>query len=211
MNPKLLVVSDDEVLSTRLAELLAEAGYAPDVAKAGGPGYDLMIIDRALTGSLEMLLELRRQAVTARALVLSPIGDDKDQEAAKAAGADDYLTTPFLPGNLLRKVRGLLRRHIDNAETIPFGRAELDVRRYEVVLPKGKRIALSVREFDLLRTLVARPTVIYPKAELRTKVFGTEASESTVDTYVYYLRKKLGHSVVRSVYRLGYKAGTISA
>jgi two-component system, OmpR family, response regulator QseB len=211
VNPKLLVVSDDEVLSTRLAELLAEAGYAPDVARAGAPGYDLMIIDRELTGSLEMLLELRRQAVTARALVLSPIGDDKDQAAAKAAGADDYLTTPFLPGNLLRKVRGLLRRHIDNAETIPFGRAELDVRRYEVVLPKGKRIALSVREFDLLRTLVARPTVIYPKAELRTKVFGTEASESTVDTYVYYLRKKLGHGVVRSVYRLGYKAGSISA
>ncbi|TCO62598.1 response regulator transcription factor [Actinocrispum wychmicini] len=210
MIPKLLVVSADEVLITRLGELLAEAGYEHDVAGAGTPGYDLMIIDRELAGSLEMLTELRRHAVTARALVLSPIGDDRDQQAAKSAGADDYLTTPFLPSALLRKIRGLLRRHIDNAETIPFGRAELDVRRYEVVLPKGKRIALSVREFDLLRTLVARPTVIYPKAELRTKVFGTEASESTVDTYVYYLRKKLGHGVVRSVYRLGYKAGTIS-
>jgi two-component system response regulator QseB len=127
-----------------------------------------------------------------------------------AAGADDYLPTPFLPGRLLAKVRGLLRRHIDNAESIPFGRAQLDVRRYEVVLPRGKRVSLSVREFDLLRTLVARPTVIYPKAELRTRVFGTEASESTVDTYVYYLRKKLGPGVIRSVYRLGYKAGSIA-
>jgi two-component system, OmpR family, response regulator QseB len=211
VNAKLLVVSADDVLTARVGELLAEAGYEYAVAGTGEPGYDLMIIDRNLTGSLEMLTSLRRQAVTARALVLSTIGDSKDQEAAMAAGADDYLTTPFLPANLLRKVRGLLRRHIDNAETIPFGRAELDVRKYEVVLPKGKRVALSVREFDLLRTLVARPTVIYPKAELRTRVFGNDASESTVDTYVYYLRKKLGQGVVRSVYRLGYKAGSISA
>ncbi|MEV4312787.1 response regulator transcription factor [Actinocrispum sp. NPDC049592] len=210
MTPKILVVSDDEVLISRLGELLAEAGYEHDVAAAGEPGYDLMIVDRDLDGSLDMLLTLRRQAVTARALVLSSIGDEKDQEAALASGADGYLTKPFLPTTLIRKVRGLLRRHIDNAETIPFGQAQLDVRRYEVVLPKGKRISLSVREFDLLRTLVARPTVIYPKAELRTRVFGTEASESTVDTYVYYLRRKLGHGVVRSVYRLGYKAGAIS-
>ncbi len=210
MTPKILIVSDDEVLTSRLGELLTEAGYEHDVAAAGEPGYDLMIVDRDLDGSLDMLLTLRRQAVTARALVLSSIGDEKDQEAALASGADGYLTKPFLPNTLIRKVRGLLRRHIDNAETIPFGQAQLDVRRYEVVLPKGKRVSLSVREFDLLRTLVARPTVIYPKAELRTRVFGTEASESTVDTYVYYLRRKLGHGVVRSVYRLGYKAGAIS-
>jgi two-component system response regulator QseB len=210
VNPKLLVVSNDEVLISRLGELLTEAGYEHDVSGTGEPGYELMIIDRGSAGSLEMLAGLRRKAVTARALVLSTIGDEKDQQAAKVAGADDYLTTPFLPSNLLRKIRALLRRHIDNAETIQFGRAQLDVRRYEVVLPRGKRIALSVREFDLLRTLVARPTVIYPKAELRTRVFGNKASESTVDTYVYYLRKKLGPTVVRSVYRLGYKAGTIS-
>ena len=211
MTPKLLVVSVDEVFRARLGELLTEAGYEHDAAEAGRAGYDLMIIDRGLTDSLDMLAELRRKAVTARAVVLSSIGDTEDRTAALEAGADDYVTTPILPANLLRKVRALLRRHIDNAETIPFGLAELDVRRYEVVLPKGKRIPLSVREFDLLRTLVARPRVIYPKAELRTKVFGTAASESTVDTYVYYLRKKLGAGVVRSVYRLGYKAGSISS
>jgi two-component system response regulator QseB len=214
VNPKLLVVSDDEVLTSRLSELLAANEYEHDVADSGEPAraerYDLMIVDRDLDDALEMLAGLRRQAVTARALVLSSIGDDKDQAAAMAAGADGYLPKPFLPANLLRKIRGLLRRHVDDAETIQFGRALLDIRRYEVVLPKGKRISLSVREFDLLRTLAARPTVIYPKAELRSRVFGNAASESTVDTYVYYLRKKLGAGVVRSVYRLGYKAGSIS-
>jgi two-component system, OmpR family, response regulator QseB len=212
VNPKLLVVSDDEVLISRLGELLSGNGYEYDVSGTGETAgdYDLMIIDGDLDGSLEMLAGLRRRAVTARALILSSIGDDKDQAAAMAAGADGYLPKPFLPANLLRKVRNLLRRHVDDAEVIQFGRAQLDIRRYEVVLPRGKRISLSVREFDLLRTLAARPTVIYPKAELRTRVFGNKASESTVDTYVYYLRKKLGAGVVRSVYRLGYKAGTIS-
>jgi two-component system response regulator QseB len=211
--PRLLIVADDELLIARLGELLAEAGYALDtdagMQKALSTHYEVMIIDRS-PESLELLAAMRRKAVTARALVLSAIGSSQDQDAAMAAGADDYLTKPFLPSKLLAKVRGLLRRHIDNAETIPFGPAQLDVRRYEVVLPRGKRIALSVREFDLLRTLVARPTVIYPKSELRTRVFGTDASESTVDTYVYYLRRKLGPGVVRSVYRLGYKAGAIT-
>jgi two-component system, OmpR family, response regulator len=211
--PRLLVVADDELLITRLGELLTEAGYPFDVdasmEQARTTQYEIMIVDRT-PDSLELLAAMRRKAVTARALVLSTIGDTQDQQAAAEAGADDYLTKPFLPSKLLTKIRGLLRRHIDNAETIPFGTAQLDVRRYEVVLPRGKRISLSIREFDLLRTLVARPTVIYPKAELRTRVFGTGASESTVDTYVYYLRRKLGQGVVRSVYRLGYKAGAIT-
>jgi two-component system, OmpR family, response regulator QseB len=210
---RLLVVAHDELLIVRLGELLVEAGYEHDVgasmSKALTQHYDVLIMDRGSDG-FEPLATSRRQAMTSRVLVLSSIGDRDDQTAAMAAGADDYLPKPFLPGMLLGKVRGLLRRHIDNAETIQFGPAELDVRRYEVVLPRGKRVSLSVREFDLLRTLAARPTVIYPKAELRTRVFGTGASESTVDTYVYYLRKKLGPAVVRSVYRLGYKAGTIA-
>ena len=211
--PRLLIVADDELLIARLGELLAEAGYAFDTDREMGKAltthYEVMIIDQS-PESLDLLAAMRRKAVTARALVLSSIGSTQDQEAAMTAGADDYLIKPFLPGKLLAKIRGLLRRHIDNAETIPFGPAQLDVRRYEVVLPRGNRIALSVREFDLLRTLVSRPTVIYPKSELRTRVFGTDASESTVDTYVYYLRRKLGQGVVRSVYRLGYKAGAIT-
>jgi two-component system response regulator QseB len=210
--PRLLVVAYDELLISRLGELLAGAGYEHDSSTTGEPAltrhYDVMIVE-GTRGNLAMLAELRRQALTTRALVLSSIGDEKDQAAAETAGADSYLTMPFLPANLLSKIRALLRRHLDDAETIQFGRAQLDVRKYEVVMPKGVRVALSVREFDLLRTLATRPTVIYPKAELRTRVFGNEASESTVDTYVYYLRKKLGPEVVRSVYRLGYKAGTI--
>ncbi|MET0133167.1 MAG: response regulator transcription factor [Kibdelosporangium sp.] len=210
--PRLLVVADDELLISGLGAVLTGAEYDHDVdatmQKALAEHYDVMIVDQ---NHLELLSTMRRKAVTARALVLSSIGDTHDQLAAMAAGADDYLPKPFLPSSLLGKVRSLLRRHVDNAETIKFGDAELDVRRYEVVLPRGKRIALSGREFDLLRTLVSRPTVIYPKTELRNRVFGTEASESTVDTYVYYLRKKLGPAVVRSVYRLGYKAGTIAS
>ncbi|WP_260478632.1 response regulator transcription factor [Kibdelosporangium aridum] len=211
--PRLLIVADDEELIARLGELLDGAGYSHDVdptmTRALDSYYDVVIVDRT-TENLETLAAMRRKAMTARVLVLSAIGSDKDQADAMTAGADDYLPKPFLPTRLLGKIRGLLRRHIDNAETIPFGPAQLDVRRYEVVLPRGKRVSLSVREFDLLRTLVARPTVIYPKAELRTRVFGTGASESTVDTYVYYLRRKLGQGVVRSVYRLGYKAGAIT-
>ena len=68
---------------------------------------------------------------------------------------------------------------------------------------------LSGREFELLRTLAQRPKAIHPRASLRTHVFADSTGESIVDTYVYYLRRKLGRDVVRTVHGLGYQIGVV--
>ena len=217
--PRVLLVEDDRELAGMLAELLADSGYETDAAHDGQRGlhlgltgqYDVMIIDRRLPvlDGLELLRRLRARAVTTRVLVLSALGEVADRVAGLDAGADDYLVKPFEAEELLARLRALGRRDLEGAESLPLGAAALDLLRHEVVLPRGERITLSGREFELLRTLAQRPKAIHPRAALRTRVFADSTGESIVDTYVYYLRRKLGRDVVRTVHGLGYQIGAV--
>ena len=217
--PRVLLVEDDRELAGMLAELLADEGYETDAAHDGQRGlhlgltgrYDVMIIDRRLPvlDGLELLARLRAQAVTTRVLVLSALGELADRVGGLDAGADDYLVKPFEAEELLARLRALGRRDLEGAECLPVGAAALDLRRHEVVLPRGERITLSGREFELLRTLAQRPKAIHPRASLRGAVFADSTGESIVDTYVYYLRRKLGRDVVRTVHGLGYQLGAV--
>ncbi|WP_410591259.1 response regulator transcription factor [Amycolatopsis sp. lyj-23] len=215
----MLLVEDDRELAGMLAELLADEGYETEVAHDGQRGlhlgltgsYDVMVIDRRVPvlDGLELLRRLRARAVTTRVLVLSALGEVADRVAGLDAGADDYLVKPFEAEELLARLRALARRDFEGAECLPLGTAALDLRRHEVVLPRGERITLSGREFELLRTLAQRPKAIHPRAALRTHVFADSTGESIVDTYVYYLRRKLGRDVVRTVHGLGYQIGAV--
>jgi len=214
-----LLVEDDRELAGMLAELLADEGYETEAAHDGQRGlhlgltghYDVMVIDRRLPvlDGLELLRRLRARAVTTRVLVLSALGELADRVGGLDAGADDYLVKPFEAEELLARLRALGRRDLEGAECLPLGTAALDLRRHEVVLPRGERITLSGREFELLRTLAQRPKAIHPRAALRTRVFADSTGESIVDTYVYYLRRKLGRDVVRTVHGLGYQLGAV--
>jgi two-component system response regulator QseB len=216
---RVLLVEDDRELAGMLAELLADEGYETDAAHDGQRGlhlgltgrYDVMIIDRRLPvlDGLELLARLRARGVTTRVLVLSALGELADRVCGLDAGADDYLVKPFEAEELLARLRALGRRDLEGAESLPVGAAALDLQRHEVVLPRGERITLSGREFELLRTLAQRPKAIHPRASLRTNVFADSTGESIVDTYVYYLRRKLGRDVVRTVHGLGYQIGAV--
>lgn len=217
--PRVLLVEDDRELAGMLAELLADEGYETEAAHDGQRGlhlgltgrYDVMIIDRRLPvlDGLELIARLRARAVTTRVLVLSALGELADRVGGLDAGADDYLVKPFEAEELLARLRALGRRDLEGAESLPLGAAALDLRRHEVVLPRGERITLSGREFELLRTLAQRPKAIHPRASLVTHVFADSTGESIVDTYVYYLRRKLGRDVVRTVHGLGYQIGVV--
>ncbi len=217
--PRVLLVEDDRELAGMLRELLADEGYETEAAHDGQRGlhlgltghYDVMVIDRRLPvlDGLELLRRLRARAVTTRVLVLSALGEVADRVAGLDAGADDYLVKPFEAEELLARLRALGRRDLEGAECLPLGTAALDLQRHEVVLPRGERITLSGREFELLRTLAQRPKAIHPRAALRTRVFADSTGESIVDTYVYYLRRKLGRDVVRTVHGLGYQIGVV--
>ena len=216
---RVLLVEDDRELAGMLGELLGDEGYETESAHDGQRGlhlgltgrYDVMIIDRRLPvlDGLELLARLRARAVTTRVLMLSALGELADRVSGLDAGADDYLVKPFEAEELLARLRALSRRDLEGAECLPVGAAALDLQRHEVVLPRGERITLSGREFELLRTLAQRPKAIHPRAALRTRVFADSTGESIVDTYVYYLRRKLGRDVVRTVHGLGYQIGVV--
>ena len=170
-----------------------------------------MVIDRRLPGldGLDLVLRLRSQAVPARALILTALGTVGDRIAGLDAGADDYLVKPFDLDELSARIRALCRRTADATEALRIGAGLLDLSLRDVVLPEGVRVALSAREFELLRVLAARPNNVHSRAELRRRVFDEAAAASIVDTYVYYLRRKLGRAVVRTVHGMGYRLGML--
>ena len=214
---RLLVVEDDAELSAMLADLFELEGYAVDVAHDGQRGlhlglsrdYRVMIIDRRLPvlDGLDLVTRLRHRAVAARMLVLTALGGRAELVRGLDVGADDYLAKPFDLDELLARVRALSRRFADEAAVLPLGVGLLDVGLRDVALPDGRRVALSPREFHLLFALASRPRAVHSREQLRERVFADAEAESIVDTYVYYLRRKLGRQVVRTVRGFGYQIG----
>jgi two-component system response regulator QseB len=216
---RLLLVEDDGELVQVLADALSAEGYAVDVARDGQRGlhlgltrqYDVVVIDRRLPAldGLDLLVRLRAKAVQARALLLTALGTVHDRVQGLDAGADDYLVKPFDLDELSARLRALCRRTRDATEVLRVGAAHLDLGLHDVVLPDGRRVALSAREFELLRVLATWPNAVHSRSELRRRVFHEAPAPSIVDTYVYYLRRKLGRAVVRTVRGVGYRLGAI--
>ncbi|MFY1635031.1 response regulator transcription factor [Solwaraspora sp. WMMB335] len=216
---RLLLIEDDADLATMLAETLADEGYEVDAARDGQRGlhlgltrsYDVMVIDRVLPAidGLHVLARLRSRAVATRALMLTALGAVGDRVAGLDAGADDYLVKPFELDELTARLRALCRRSLDAAEAVPVGGGWLDLGLRDVVLPDGVRVALSLREFELLRVIATQPTMVHSRAGLRRQVFDDATATSIVDTYVYYLRRKLGRTVIRTVHGIGYRLGAL--
>ena len=214
---RLLVVEDDAELAAMLADLFDHEGYEVDVAHDGQRGlhlglsrdYRVMIIDRRLPvlDGLDLVARLRYRAVAARMLVLTALGGRAELVRGLDMGADDYLAKPFELDELLARVRALSRRFADEAAVLPLGVGVLDVELRDVALPDGRRVALSPREFHLLFALASRPRAVHSREQLRERVFPEAEMESIVDTYVYYLRRKLGRQVVKTVRGFGYQIG----
>ena len=217
--PRLLIVEDDVELATLLAALIREAGYVVDVAHDGQRGlhlgltstYRVIILDRRLPGidGLDLLARLRRRGVAARVLILTALGAHTERVRGLDAGADDYLSKPFDVDELLARVRALDRRSDDQSTRLSLGGGFLDRELRDVALPDGSRVQLSPREFELLHTLASRPKAIHSRTQLRARVFPDTEAESVVDTYVYYLRRKLGRQIVLTVHGLGYRIGPL--
>lgn len=214
-----LVVEDDPEVGPMLMTVLSDEGYQVELAPDGQRGlhlglvrrYDAMIIDRGLPAidGLDLLRRLRQKGVTAGVLFLTAYGTVSDRVAGLDAGAEDYLVKPFDLDELLARVRALLRRHRDTAGLLPLGTGRLDVNRRVASLRDGREVALSGREFELLHLLALRPRTVHARTELRTQVFDDAPAESIVDTYVYYLRRKLGRDAIRTVRGIGYQAGEL--
>ncbi|MBZ6138216.1 response regulator transcription factor [Streptomyces olivaceus] len=219
-NPwRLLLVEDDPELVTMLSEVLRDEGYEVEVANDGQRGlhlgltrqYDVLVVDRRLPAldGLDVLARLRSRAVRTPVMLLTAMGTVHDRVDGLDAGADDYLVKPFELDELSARLRALCRRALDRADVLRIGSGQLHVGPREVELADGERIALAAREFALLWVLASRPGTVYSRAELRRAVFQEAPASSIVDTYVYYLRRKLGRQAVHTVRGLGYRLGAL--
>jgi two-component system response regulator QseB len=213
-----LVVEDDAELSLLLERLLTSEGYAVTVAGDGQralhlaltSSFDLLVVDRGLPAieGLDLVAKLRGRGLSTPVLVLSARGTTQDRVEGLDAGAEDYLAKPFDIAELLARVRALLRRHQDDAPSlaVPGGRLLWDERVVET--DGGTRVELSEREARLLRLLASRPRQVFSRQDLLARVFDDAESDGVVDTYVHYLRRKLGRSVVGTVHGAGYRLGS---
>jgi two-component system response regulator QseB len=214
----LLIVEDDRALSVMLAELFTEEGYLVDVAHDGQQGlhrgltgrYDAVIVDRGLPvmDGADLVAVLRSRGVSTPALVLTARGSVADRVEGLDAGAQDYLLKPFEIPELLARVRALLRRP-DGRSTLRVGGLCLDrlTRRVTGSAVGGDGVELSEREAALLGVLMSAPRQVFTRGQLLERVFNGVDSSGAVDTYVHYLRRKLGRDVVRTVHGTGYRLG----
>lgn len=217
--PRILLVEDDPQLLGMLETLLVEEGYAVETATDGQRGlhlaltrpYEVLLLDRGLPAvdGLDLLTRLRARGVATPTLILSALGNPADRVAGLDAGAEDYLAKPFDLDELLARLRALRRRHSDAARSLPMpgGRLDLDARL--AVPADGEPVRLSERECDLLAILAARPRQVFTRAQLLSLVFGSAEGDSIVDTYVHYLRRKLGKQVIDTVRGIGYQLGRL--
>ncbi|MFI1991033.1 response regulator transcription factor [Actinoplanes sp. NPDC020271] len=214
---RLLVVEDDREVGPLLVRLFRGAGYETDLAVDGQAGlhraltrrYDALILDRGLPAieGLDLLARLRRSGVTVPALVLTALGTVSDRVAGLDGGAEDYLVKPFEVDELLARVRVMLRRRSASSELLAVGREQFDLVTRTVTGPDGTVVALSGRESDLLRLLARHPARAFSREEIIAEVFPDASSVTLADTYVHYLRRKLGTGVVSTVRGVGYRLG----
>lgn len=221
--PRLLLVEDDAGLAALLGTLLAEEGYQVESASDGQRGlhlgltrsYDVLLLDRRLpvVDGVELVGKLRGRGVTTPVLILSALAHPADRVHGLDAGAEDYLGKPFDVAELLARLRALRRRHLDEARCLPIGAGRLDMDSRQVHLSgardNAEAVVLSDRECTLLATLAGRPSRVYSRQDLLAIVFPDAESEIIVDTYVHYLRRKLGRGVVATVRGRGYRLGRL--
>lgn len=215
--PTLLIVEDDRALGAMLSELFTEEGYAVDLAADGQQGlhlgltgrYDAAVIDRGLPvmDGADLVAILRSRGVITPILLLTARGSVADRVDGLDAGAQDYLVKPFEVPELLARMRALLRRP-DGDSRIQVNGLCLDRVTRTVSSPvMGAGVEISEREAALLSVLMSAPRLVHTRAQLLDSVFDGAGTPGTVDTYVHYLRRKLGRGVVRTVHGTGYRLG----
>jgi two-component system alkaline phosphatase synthesis response regulator PhoP len=224
-----LVVEDDREIRELLRRYLERAGYAAHTTGSGAEairllgsaGVDLVVLDLGLpdVDGLEVLAAARSAGATVPVVVLTARSGLDDRIRGLERGADDYLTKPFSPTELVLRVRAVLSRAgagtgaggPDGAASYGGGRLRIDPARHEARLG-GTALELTPTEWGLLTTLADAPGRVFSRYELVNRVRGYEFAgyERTIDSHVKNLRRKLGADgaeVVETVLGVGYRMG----
>jgi DNA-binding response OmpR family regulator len=214
---RILVVEDEERISSFLDKGLSANGFAVTVVDTGTDGlafarsgeFDLMILDIGLPDrdGFDVLEDLRRKDRKTPVIILTARDDVTDTVAGLEGGADDYVTKPFRFEELLARVRVRLREErAPEATVLRVGDAVLDLRTRRAS-KDGKTVELSAREFALAEMFFRHPGQVLTREQLLSNVWGFyhDPGSNIVDVYVGYLRKKLGDNLIRTVRGMGYR------
>ena len=213
---RVLLVEDDRMIGEAVQVALRDASYAVDWAHDGSAAliatqtasYDLMLLDLGLPllDGLEVLRQLRQQGNLLPVLVVTARDAVDDRIRGLDLGADDYVVKPFEMGELLARMRALIRRQAGNATPIMTnGTLSLDPSTREVTVD-GTITRLSAREFSLLHALLLRPGAILSRQELENRLYGwnEEVESNAVEFLIHSIRKKLGATSIKNVRGLGW-------
>ncbi len=221
---RVLVVEDEDSISEPLAYMLRKEGYDVVVATTGPAGLeafdrdgaDLVLLDLMLPGlpGTEVCRQLRtRSAVPV--IMLTARDTEVDKVVGLELGADDYVTKPFSPRELVARVRAVLRRQggaTDEEEvTLEAGPVRMDVERHTVSVD-GEPVALPLKEFDLLEYLLRNSGRVLTRGQLIDRIWGADyvGDTKTLDVHVKRIRAKIEHdpanpATLITVRGLGYK------
>jgi two-component system, OmpR family, response regulator len=213
---RLLVVEDDEKLARAVTRGLRAEGYGVDLTADGDTAltqaavydYDGIVLDVMLPGrgGLDVCRVLRERGCWAPVLMLTARGGIDDRIGGLDSGADDYLVKPFDFGELLARVRAMLRRApVERPPLLTVGDLTVDPATHEVTRG-GAPVDLTAREFALLEHLARRPGEVVSRTQLLDHVWDENfmGSMNVVDVYVGYLRRKLGRDLIRTVRGVGF-------
>jgi two-component system alkaline phosphatase synthesis response regulator PhoP len=220
-NAKILVVDDEQSILDLVTAYLRREGYEVHTAMDGPGGLkaarlnkpDLIVLDIMLPGmdGIEVLTHLRRES-DAYVIMLTAKSEETDKIVGLSVGADDYLTKPFSPRELVARVKAALRRLRDDvgpaeATTLAFGRVRIDTGSREVWMD-DRPVDLTSTEFDLLKTLAEHRGMVLSREQILQQVWGYDfyGEERVVDVHIGHIRQKLGDSrFIVTVRGVGYR------
>ena len=214
---RILVVEDNADLRRQLAEALSQSGYAVDLASDGEDGhflgdtepYDAVILDLGLPkmDGVTVLERWREDGRDFPVLILTARDRWAEKVAGFDAGADDYLTKPFITEELLARLRALLRRAAGHsAAALECGELRVDTRSARATV-KGAPIKLTAHEYRVLAYLMHHQGRVVPRTELVEHIYDQDfdRDSNTIEVFIGRLRKKIGSERIQTERGLGYR------
>lgn len=216
----ILVVENDQNILTGLADNLKMEGHRTLTAMDGKTGYqlatevhpDLVILDIMMPGmdGFEVCKRLRENRISTPIIILSARGQESDKVLGLELGADDYVSKPFSPLELMMRIKAVLRRASAPEPTVvTVGNISFNFPKYEITRD-GKLVNLTPNEFTILKLLVQQMGEPVSRHKILSVIWGKGITSRTVDTHIWNLREKLEDDPPRpthivTVQRIGYK------
>ena len=218
---QILIIEDEKRLADALYQILLEQKYMADVVYNGIDAleyglsgiYDLIILDIMIPYKygFEVAYELRKNKIDTPILMLTAKDTVPDKVTGLDKGADDYMTKPFAPEELIARIKALTRRKGE----VVLDETSFDDFNFNAssnTLSKGtKSVHLNYKEAEILKLLLSKPDVIVSKDEIITKVWGydSDAGSNNVEAYISFLRRKLNFinsdTEIKSIKKMGYR------